>query len=114
MSVSFRKAVSRWLLTSNIQIPDGPERGGVAGWLTDDGQPAFVYMEATGYYLTSMAFHVVARLGDEDAAARSAERAHSTGYGVVATRAAFHRRAGTFMVWTATGGATRRSLSIWR
>ncbi len=48
--------VRHWLLTSNIQIPTGPEKGAVAGWLDGQGRPEFVYTEITGYYLTGMAF----------------------------------------------------------
>lgn len=41
-----------WLLFAPIQPPDGPHRGGVAGWLDEAGRPAFVYGEITGYLLT--------------------------------------------------------------
>lgn len=54
-----RSAVARvedWLLHSGIQLDSGPQRGGVAGWLDGDGQPEFVYLEITGYYLTAMAW----------------------------------------------------------
>ena len=50
------RRVERWLLTSSLQIPDGPQRGGIAGWLDAHGRPEFVYLEITGYYLTSMAW----------------------------------------------------------
>lgn len=48
--------MEKWLLTSGIQLPAGPEKGAVAGWLTDQGQPEYAYMEITGYYLSTMAF----------------------------------------------------------
>ncbi len=48
--------MENWLLKSGVQLTDGPEAGGVAGWLNDDGTPEYVYMEITGYYLSSMAF----------------------------------------------------------
>jgi hypothetical protein len=40
-----------WLLSAPIQPASGSHRGGVAGWL-EDGRPAFVYGEITGYFLT--------------------------------------------------------------
>src|SRR5438093_555477 len=52
--------IESWLLDSCIQIPDGPQRGGVAGWLDWLGKPAFVYPEITGYYLTWLAFLKIA------------------------------------------------------
>jgi hypothetical protein len=54
-----REAVRRieeWLLDSGIQIDEGAEQGGVAGWLDRDGRPEFVYLEIAGYYLTAMAW----------------------------------------------------------
>ncbi|MDT5016059.1 MAG: hypothetical protein QOD39_2219 [Mycobacterium sp.] len=58
-SAAVRTAVGRiedWLLRSGVQLDEGPQRGGVAGWLDRDGQPEFVYLEITGYYLTAMAW----------------------------------------------------------
>jgi hypothetical protein len=48
--------IEHWLLTSNIQVNEGNDQGGIAGWLNEDNQPEFVYMEITGYYLTCLAF----------------------------------------------------------
>jgi hypothetical protein len=48
--------IENWLLHSGIQLRSGPQRGGVAGWLDCAGQPEFVYLEITGYYLTAMAW----------------------------------------------------------
>lgn len=48
--------IASWILSGGIQIQDGPEAGGVAGWLNAEGKPAFAYTEITGYYLTCMAF----------------------------------------------------------
>lgn len=62
--------IERWLLTSPIQIAAGPQRGGIAGWLEADGQPQYVYLEITGYYLTAMAW-LVAREEPGEAAARA-------------------------------------------
>ena len=42
------------MLESDVQLRSGPHEGGVAGWLDADGRPEFVYLEITGYYLTSM------------------------------------------------------------
>jgi hypothetical protein len=48
--------IEDWLLHSGIQIDDGAQRGGIAGWLDADGMPEFVYPEIAGYYLTTMAW----------------------------------------------------------
>lgn len=48
--------IEDWLLHSGIQLEGGPQRGGIAGWLDRDGLPEFVYLEITGYYLTTMAW----------------------------------------------------------
>lgn len=50
------QSIRNWLLGSQAQLPDGPHRGGVAGWLNEMGAPAFLYAEAMGYYLTWLAF----------------------------------------------------------
>jgi hypothetical protein len=50
------RAIESWLLESGVQLAEGPHRGGVAGWLDGTGRPAFVYLEITGYYLTTMAW----------------------------------------------------------
>jgi hypothetical protein len=48
--------IENWLLHSGIQITDGAQRGGIAGWLDRDGRPEFVNLEIAGYYLTAMAW----------------------------------------------------------
>lgn len=50
------RRIEYWLLHSGVQLAAGPERGGVAGWLDRTGQPEFIYLEITGYYLTAMAW----------------------------------------------------------
>jgi hypothetical protein len=53
---SAARRVEGWLLESDALLANGPHRGGVAGWLDENGRPEFVYLEITGYYLTSMAW----------------------------------------------------------
>jgi hypothetical protein len=48
--------IEGWLLHSDVQIEEGSQRGGVAGWLNADGEPDYVYLEIAGYYLTAMAW----------------------------------------------------------
>ncbi|MER7403025.1 hypothetical protein ABT373_11195 [Streptomyces sp. NPDC000070] len=50
------RRIERWLLRSGVQIEEGAQRGAVAGWLDREGRPEFVYLEITGYYLTTMAW----------------------------------------------------------
>jgi hypothetical protein len=64
--------IEEWLLQSGIQIDEGPERGGIAGWLDENGKPEFVYLEIAGYYLTTMAWL-------SSGAASSAEHAEAAG-----------------------------------
>ncbi len=47
----------RWLLYSGIRIKDGPRRGAVYGWknLNPPSYP-FIYIEITGYALTSLIY----------------------------------------------------------
>jgi hypothetical protein len=45
-------------LHRGIQIDEGAQRGGVAGWLDRDGRPEFVYLEIVGYYLTAIGSRV--------------------------------------------------------
>jgi hypothetical protein len=47
--------IARWLLES-AQLAHGPEQGGVVGSFASDAEPAYVYAEATGYYLSWLAF----------------------------------------------------------
>jgi hypothetical protein len=55
-AVSAARAIEGWLLDSGVQLPDGPHRGGVAGWLDRHHRPEFVYPEITGYYLVYTAW----------------------------------------------------------
>jgi hypothetical protein len=48
--------IERWLLESAVQLSSGAHVGGVAGRIDERGRPEFVYLEATGYYLTSTAW----------------------------------------------------------
>jgi hypothetical protein len=50
------RRIERWLLTSPVQIPEGKHAGSIVGWLDGQGRPAFVYLEITGYYLTTTAW----------------------------------------------------------
>jgi hypothetical protein len=59
MERKMAQRVQCWLLTSNIQLLEGKEAGGVAGWLDNDGVPEFIYTEIVGYYLTCLAFMMV-------------------------------------------------------
>jgi hypothetical protein len=52
--------IQNWLLSSDVQLTDGPHRGGVAGWLNEKGIAEFLYPELMGYYLTWLAFLSVA------------------------------------------------------
>ena len=61
--------IRHWLLNSGVQVPAGAERGGVAGWLNERGDPEFVYTEVTGYYLTAMAFMLAAGSREDGTAA---------------------------------------------
>ncbi len=63
-----------WLLTSNIQIREGLEQGGVAGWLTSKEPPSFAYTEMAGYFLTCLSFMQVA---EENPDSRLSLRAQS-------------------------------------
>ncbi|HSB13922.1 MAG TPA: hypothetical protein VLE22_05650 [Bryobacteraceae bacterium] len=44
--------IEDWLARAPIVVTEGPERGGVVGWLDEDDVAPFVYGEASGYYLT--------------------------------------------------------------
>ena len=44
------------MLHSDVQLDEGAQQGGVAGWLDPDGRPEFVYPEIAGYYLTALAW----------------------------------------------------------
>ncbi len=48
--------IEGWLLHNDIQLDEGAEQGGIAGWLDRDGTPEFVYPEIAGYYLTILAW----------------------------------------------------------
>ena len=68
------RRIERWLLDSGIQLADGPQRGGVAGWLDADGRAEFVYLEITGYYLTAMAWLIAGGARAPESPARARER----------------------------------------
>lgn len=68
------RRIERWLLVSDVQLPDGAHRGGVAGWLDAEGQPAFVYLEITGYYLTAMAWLLAGGARSDEATLRANQR----------------------------------------
>ncbi len=50
------RGIEGWLLGSGAQLAGGAHQGGVAGWLDARGQAEFVYLEITGYYLTTLAW----------------------------------------------------------
>jgi hypothetical protein len=71
---SAAQRVERWLLESDALVKGGPQRGGVAGWLDRDGRPEFVYLEITGYYLTTMAWLAAAAANSAERRQRALER----------------------------------------
>lgn len=71
-----RSAIQSWLLSPEVQLADGPHRGGVVGWLDESGRAAFVYPEVTGYYLTWLAF-LARAFGRSDGITRRAKEALS-------------------------------------
>lgn len=72
------RRIEGWLLESGIQIPDGPQQGGIAGWLDSQGMPEFVYLEIAGYYLTSMTWLASAAASSPHRAAAARVRARLT------------------------------------
>lgn len=66
--------IERWLLQSPIQLENGPQRGGVGGWLDRDGRPEFVYLEIAGYYLTAMTWLASGAASSTDHAVAAAQR----------------------------------------
>jgi hypothetical protein len=69
--------IERWLLTSEIQLSGGLQRGGIAGWLDEHDRPSFVYLEITGYYLTSMAWFIAGGARSDESAALALQRGRS-------------------------------------
>ncbi|MET9375445.1 hypothetical protein ABZX98_15000 [Streptomyces sp. NPDC002992] len=67
------RRIERWLLQSGAQIDEGAQRGAVAGWLDREGRPEFVYLEITGYYLTTMAWLASGAASSPDRAADAHE-----------------------------------------
>lgn len=56
----------RWLLNSGIQRPAGPDAGAVHAWIDHStGQGAYLYSEATGYFVT-LACHLAHATGHAD------------------------------------------------
>ncbi|MGZ4203258.1 MAG: hypothetical protein ACXVRH_14520, partial [Thermoleophilaceae bacterium] len=66
--------IERFLLDSGIQLADGPQRGGIAGWLGRDRSPEFVYLEITGYYLTAMSWLAAGAARSSESRGRALER----------------------------------------
>ena len=48
------RRIEQWLLESAVQLRTGAQQGGIAGLVDRNGKPEFVYMEITGYYLTTV------------------------------------------------------------
>lgn len=67
------RRIERWLLRSGVQVEEGAQRGAVAGWLDRKGRPEFVYLEITGYYLTTMAWLASGAADSPDRAADAHE-----------------------------------------
>jgi hypothetical protein len=57
MSESKLDLIEQWLLSDTL-MPSAPAAwaGGVPGWWIEGKQPEWVYLEITGYYLTTLAF----------------------------------------------------------
>jgi hypothetical protein len=55
-TVSTALGIQNWLMNSGIQIREGMQEGGICGWLNEHGEADFVYLEATGYFLTFCTF----------------------------------------------------------
>jgi hypothetical protein len=66
--------IEGWLLHSGVQLSTGPHRGGVAGWLDARGRAEFVYLEITGYYLTTLAWLAEGSAGSDAGRAPVRER----------------------------------------
>jgi hypothetical protein len=69
------RRIEGWLLESHIQIAEGPQLGGIAGWLDSQGRPEFVYLEIAGYFLTSMTWLASSAASSPDRAAAARVRA---------------------------------------
>ncbi len=50
------EAIQSWLLGPEVQLAEGPHRGGIVGWVGEDGSPVFLYPEIAGYYLSWLGF----------------------------------------------------------
>jgi hypothetical protein len=68
------RRIEHWLLTSPLQIPTGLHAGGIAGWLDGRSRPVFVYLEITGYYLTSTAWLITGGARNPDSVAIARRR----------------------------------------
>lgn len=75
-ALHIRRAIQSWLLSPEVQLADGPHRGGVVGWFDENGSAVFVYPEITGYYLTWLAF-LARAFGRTDEITRHANEALS-------------------------------------
>lgn len=72
------RGIEHWLLESAIQIVDGDQCGGIAGWLDQDGHPEFVYLEIAGYYLMTMTWLAEEAATSAESAALAIERGRHT------------------------------------
>jgi hypothetical protein len=78
--------IELFLLSSGIQIAEGPHRGSVAGWLDQAGAPEFTYFEITGYYMTAMSWLAAGGARSAEGRERALERgAQALGWAAAAT-----------------------------
>ncbi len=56
MKTDPKEKIARWLLSPEIQREEPSHRGGIAGWLNNEGTCDFVYGEMSGYYLSFLAY----------------------------------------------------------
>jgi hypothetical protein len=68
------RRIEGWLLDSGVQLAEGAQQGGVAGWLDQHGRPEFVYLEITGYYLTTMGWLATGAASSGERAAVAVKR----------------------------------------
>jgi hypothetical protein len=81
--------IEEWLLRSEIQVDQGAQQGGIAGWLDGKGRPEFVYLEIAGYYLTAMAWLSSGAASSPDHAEAARRRARRAA-GWIATMLSSH------------------------
>lgn len=56
MEAASMERIAHWLLSPGVQREEPSHRGGIAGWLCDEGTCDFVYGEMSGYYLSFLAY----------------------------------------------------------